>query len=426
MDNNFVDKGKLRYEDIEAPIRLDEVIEKSLKSGKRYVNLKKSTKIIAPIAASFLLLFLSVNYWAGFASAMEQVPFLSRITNYLKLDSGYENAYKDDKYINLNKTYENNGYKLTITSIVGDRRRMVIGYKIDKQMGEKLWPSVKLITDAGEDKMGYGTTSFRGGDKEDEEAIELISSEVQLFPQKFLLKFSFGEDRKSPKAVFEVPMELSDKMAVSESFTKSLEGCNYETNVGTLVFKKLVATSTTIDLFFTFKSDGYEYMSFKDFYLQDDKGSKFKYSSVNFNGSGKEYHIQFNGGLKADVKSLKLICDGMYYMDTKDKYLTVDLKNKEVKPNVFGFKLLSWNKPFLTLKTEGYGVDSVCFGLEGINENGKKIKAQNNGSSHRETKEGKEIEENIGLTDMEGDNITLEISWILKDKTKPFSINLIK
>ena len=110
---------------------------------------------------------------------------------------------------------------------------------------------------------------------------------------------------------------------------------------------------------FKLNSDIYDYMTFENPRIIDDKGKEYKISSSYESKDIENNCIEFQGEIKEDIKSLTFIFDDLYYARKDDRNIIVDLKNKIVEKNDYNFEFISLIGNELTLKADS--VKSVSF-----------------------------------------------------------------
>lgn len=207
-----------------------------------------------------------------------------------------------------------------------------------------------------------------------------------------------------------------------------IENKDLHIDIGMLNFYKITTSTTRISLEFSLSSDQYEFMSFKNPRLEDKSGKVYSpagfYSTSTIDGKNK---IDFQGELQKDNMGITFKCDGIYYLKAKEDYIIVDLKNRLVEPNSFGFKFINLENNKLAIGSDK--VASASFN-EVKDQDGKTfVKPAGISVSTGKDKTGKDKNSMEAYFDVDGtikDKLRLEVTWILdEDKmTKPYSIIL--
>ncbi|RMD00172.1 DUF4179 domain-containing protein [Clostridium autoethanogenum] len=154
MTNNY----KNGFERIKVSDRLDEVVEKAVKSaikGKKRNKIKSNLIKYSACAASIFIAFvISTNCIPVFAKYVENVPFLSTIAhavqiNYSKnLGNAINEGFSDD----IHQSKMANDIKINITNVVSDNKNLYILYSLDGKKDKKGLQNILLndlqITDS--------------------------------------------------------------------------------------------------------------------------------------------------------------------------------------------------------------------------------------------------------------------------------------
>ncbi|MBM6860379.1 hypothetical protein H9X78_07720, partial [Clostridium saudiense] len=155
------------------------------------------------------------------------------------------------------------------------------------------------------------------------------------------------------------------------------------------------------------------------------KGNIYDRASFYFSKDGaNNICIEFTGEIYEDIKSLEFICDGIYYIDRNGLKIKVNLVDGYVEENPFGIEFDSYEGGILTLRATN--VESLQFS-EILGENGENVILTEGMSAYsNDNGEINEIKNYIRIIDEDLEEIDLEIYRILKDKTNPVEIDLIK
>lgn len=170
-------------------------------------------------------------------------------------------------------------------------------------------------------------------------------------------------------------------------------------------------------------------MSFENLMLVDEYGNEYNTSNFYASQEGEYKVIEFKGKIEEDISKLIFKADGMYYTPKNERFITIDLKNKKVEPNIYGLELIMVNED--TLVVGSNSVRNIAFS-DVIDENGNikvsTISTSTNGGEIGESlPDGSMLVENtFNLNDVTEEKITLEVSWVLKDITEPISVDIIK
>lgn len=438
MDQQFFESENKKYNDIQIPDSLDFKVRQSIKLAKKKRKSNTAFKVSTAIAAVLAVFIITVNASPQVAKALSSVPLLDKFIAFITLDKGLENAVQKGEYQEINYTAEQNGVKLTITSIAGDRRHIWVGYRLEGK--GKLNVSPRIV-DAQSNLPLSSIISFPGTNEKEESYYEIgidewkeYSNEIKLICEVYKNKTYYNEDgtihsesnefdRNNIVATFEIPITLDKKIFKTNTAVIGLEDKELKTDIGILNFYKLTTSTTRTTLEFSLDSEEYKFMSFYNPRLVDSSGKIYStassYSSSTGEGRNK---IDFQGEISKDSSSLTFKCDGIYYIRAKEDYIVVDFKNKVIEPNSFGFKLIGLQGNQLTIGSDN--VSSVSFSDTKDNEGN--IVAENDGVSARESNGKRSVEAYFNLKNVTDDKIRLPIFWILDEnrKTKSYSIEI--
>lgn len=430
MNKQFFESETKKYNAIEIPNSLDLKVKQSLKLAKKKRKSKQALNFVIGVAALFTILITTVNVFPQVAKALSSVPGLEKLIHFITFDKGLENAVNKGEYQEINYTEEQNGVKLTITSIAGDSRHLWVGYKLE---GEEMLSLKPEIMDAQSNNSIPHFSSISLPNGKEESFFEIGFGENKEFFNEIKLicevyKNKGKDENNKPIATFEIPIKLDANIFKNSAKDINLENKTLETEIGMMNFYKLTTSTTRITLEFSLNSEEYKFMSFKNPRLEDKSGKVYSpagvYSISTMDGKNK---IDFQGELQKDNRDITFKCDGIYYLRSDENHITVELKNRLVEPNSFGFKFINLENNKLTIGSDK--VASAGFN-EVKDEEGKTIvKSAGISVSTGKDKAGKEKNSMEAYFDVDGsirDKLRLEILSILDEdkKTKPYSITL--
>lgn len=425
MSKNYFDDEKLQYENIEIPKELDFMVKKTLKEGRLKRRLKTAYKYGVGIASSFLVFVLLVNMFPTVAYAMSKIPGISKLVEIVKFDKGFDNAVEKGLVKEINFEEEKNGVKLKVNTVAGDWKSLWIDYEItsDTELGVTV-----SVNDSGTENRIPVLIEFSQGENEEEKYIKI---EFQEFHENFDLEFNIFKDDEAAMsgnyiASFNIPISLEKEIFNSELKEIPLDNNLINTELGNIEIISLKSSKTRAVMEFKLDSDKYEYMNFENPRLIDDKGNIYEISSSYISGSDENNEIkivELQGEIKDTIKSLTFKFDSMYYARKDNRIITVDLKNKLVEPNDYNFEFESLIGNELILKAED--VESVSF-ENIILENSEELISESGVSCISDEENDKHyVRSYLKLNDANTDKVELKIYWIMKDKTKGNSIDLI-
>lgn len=433
MSRNYLDDEKLKYENIEIPEELDFMVRNTLKEGRIKRNLNKAYKYASGIACTFLVFIILVNAFPAVAYAMSKIPGLDKLIELITFDKSFDNAIEEGLVEKINFEEEKNGVKLKVNTIAGDFKRIWIGYEISSEVNYGIHVNI-LRRESMEPVSMVLQSSFNNVQSEmngDEHYLEIGLNE---FIDEFILEFNIYDKENEEESIlneeyvttFSVPIELKEEIFNSKLREVKLDNNIINTEIGDIEIVSLKTCKTRTVIEFKLNSDIYDYMNFKNPRLIDNKGNEYKISS--FFGTSTEYSnnsfLELQGEIKDNIKNLKFSFDEMYYAGKDNRNIVVNLKDKIVEANEYNFEFVSFIGNELILK--GDGVESVSF-EDTITENGELL-VSDNGVSCIGTDEDEDfyVKSYFKLNDITVDRVEVKIFWIMKDKVKGTSVELIK
>ena len=430
MSNSYFEHDKLKYENIEIPEELDFMVKKTLKEGREKRRFKTIYKYGIGIVSTFLVFVLLVNIFPTVAYAMSKVPGLDKLVELVTFDKGFDNAIEEGLVKEVNFEEEQNGVKLKVNTIAGDWKRLWIGYEISGEIDFGFDVSV-ITEDSGVSWSTFYTEPYSIINEEGEQE-SYIEVAFNKFNEEFTLKFNIYDKEKYVEsnlnkeylASFSVPIKLEKEIFNSELINIPIDNTVINTEIGDVKIVSLKSSKTRIVMEFKLNSDIYDYMTFENPRLIDDKGREYKISSSYASKGIENNFIELQGEIKENIKSLTFVFDDLYYARKDDRKIIVDLKNKVVEKNDYNFEFISLIGNKLTLKADS--VRSVSF-ENIILENGDYLISESGTTCIDDEDSGEYyVKSYLRLNDSNLDKVELKIGWIMKDKVKGDSIKLIE
>ena len=406
---DLFNKEKIIYKNIEIPEDLDFLVAKSIIEGnKKNSRLVLISKIVA---ASFIAFIITLNLFPKFSIVAQNLPIIGKLAQLLTRDKGFNNAVEADLIQNIDYKNEVDGIKLKVSNVVGDYKAMWIEYEVEE--GYKV--EVDLTDINEQDKIeGLFSQSIEAFGRSG----NYIECNFEKFEQEFLVIFNvYNKDESESLAVFKVPIRLEEK------FRKNINGISISNNVirtkiGDIKVKSINSSKTRTSLIFNLNSDEYNFVSFDNPVLIDNKGNEYKSSRVTSYLNGDK-RIDFEGEIKD--KDIIFKCDNIFYDKKYDKKIIVDLKNKLIQDNEYNTTFESYENNILKLKTEN--VEGINF----INETEKYTFNRQEIHTLEVSKnryKAYEIITSFNIIDEDDGILELEIDSITKDKVKGFKFEI--
>lgn len=338
----------------------DEFKLKDSKNDKKQYKVVKNKylkTIIGTIAAMIIFVVL-VNISPKFAYALENIPGVDRLIRLIKFSEAYDKSLKtiidEGRYQKIDKTVKDKGAKFTVNTIAGDGLKLWIDYDFK---GKGLFIQQIWIKDANSGKiLNCYVGHFTEGD--------LMSIDRTFDSNEFNIEVEVYKDReefhnpmssyteeeleemgelfeKSKVATLVVPIKLDENIFGEDSFNEYLLNRNISTGIGDFTLEKLETSPSRTKVYLKLNNEGYSNIFLENLRIEDSESNIYyeinnhSYSKDTLN---KGFPIQLEGGLK-DINNIKLKCDKISYVDSEQKYITVDLNKKVVEDNIYGITL---------------------------------------------------------------------------------------
>ncbi|MGG7178721.1 DUF4179 domain-containing protein [Clostridium paraputrificum] len=427
MDKDIFEKEKLEYEKMEIPENLDFAVRSTLKRAKWERNKMRILKGIGGFAVACILFVAIVNLSPTIAQALSSIPGLDKLVRIATADfedKGLRNAADSGMAKEINYYESKDGVNLKVLTVAGDYKNLWINYEINDIKKYNIKP--EIIGDNGENIMG-GMLFDRPITEKDSDAINVNFRE---FIPKFNLKLEIYDKTTSEEypygrlvTTFTVPIELDKEIFDVPMKEIELSNTNIKTEVGNIKIHSLESSKTRTVMKFNFESEDYKFMDFKNPRLIDEEGNEYVLPSWWHNGGNDEFNqLELQGEIKGDVKKIRFVCDGIYYGPKEVGKITLDIKNKKVEDNYYGFEVKSWdenNKVVLEAK------NIVSAEFDSLYDEDFNPLIKSPGSSwYLDENEVNSVAVNIEILNYREEKAELEIYRIIKDKTKPINIEL--
>ncbi|MEG2338957.1 MAG: DUF4179 domain-containing protein [Clostridium sp.] len=380
---NSNDKSKLDINNIVIPDSLNEVVNSSLKRGRRRRITSKLKGVALSLAVVIISFILGVNTIDAFASVAYKIPYLRELTRLVDFDKGYQNSIDKNLIKEIGYVETKSGVTLKVNSVVGDYKSLWVGhnvisnYDLDEQ----------VAIDHTKTNATVGWTNFNDSGAKNR-YITMIFKEPT---KEFVLNYIYT-NRETNKVVakFSVPIKLSDEMLKSTLKKENIKPINIDTSGGNLKIYDFASTITRTKFKINLESNKYKYSALKDPELIID-GKSHRISPGFYSTEGEEDVVEFEGSIQG-AKSIEFKCSGVYYMNREGNRLYIDFKKKTITPNDYGIEINYINTMGLGLKTT-------------------KIKHLTNGNVYN--MEGAPISSSTGVSDLGDESKGLEIEYII-------------
>lgn len=389
MNNIDLEKCKKTFEDIKIPDNLNISIEEGKRKALKNRRIKSKMPIAGAVAV-FLTFIILINTSVTVAEAVDNIPVLKNVAEMLRINEGIKFAMEEGYIQEVNKVIEKDGVKITITRVIGDCTKLIIGYTIEggelNEETNKGYAGINITT-TEKDKFLSGYISYGGTQNYSSDGLEPLPGEKYIttgnmdmndIPKEILINFKGIQKKNYVNGIaaelvnvgdFSIPVELKEQII---KVMPEIRTINKSINLGdhNLLIKEMRIYPMSTEVIVDSKVGNNDIFGWLDnCYLQDEKGRAFALTSGESSKETGEYTLSFNGGAYGKAKELTLITEGMYYDPLEGRELVVDLKNKKLlEGDQYGIKLASIDK--YMLYQEEPGVNSY---LEALNEDIEKV-----------------------------------------------------
>ncbi|MEG1416893.1 MAG: hypothetical protein RSC49_09885 [Clostridium sp.] len=380
---NSNDKSKLDINNIVIPDSLNEVVNSSLKRGRRRRITSKLKGVALSLVVVMISFILGVNTIDAFASAAYKIPYLRELTRLVDFDKRYQNSIDKNLIKEIGYIETKSGVTLKVNSVVGDYKSLWVGHNVISNY--ELDESVSI--DHTKTNATVGWTNFNDSGAKN----RYITMMFKEPTKEFVLNYIYT-NRGTNKVVakFSVPIKLSEEMLKSTLKKEIIKPISIATSAGNLKIYDFASTITRTKFKISLESNKYKYSALKDPELIID-GKSHRISPGFYSTEGEEDVVEFEGSIQG-AKSIEFKCSGVYYMNREGNRLYIDFKKKTITPNDYGIEINYINTMGLGLKTT-------------------KIKHLTNGNVYN--MEGAPISSSTGVSDLGDESKGLEIEYII-------------
>jgi hypothetical protein len=421
-------------------IRNDTVLNLKRKSKKSKVFKKNNlfNNIMKSVVAAMLVFVVSVNVFPSVALALVKIPGFDKLIKIVTFDKGFKNVIENGNIQQVNTTIEDKGIKFTVTEIAGDDLKIWIGYEIeseDLRLGQII--KFKNKTD-GKDLPWIGYIPEDGKNYIEVHMDRLVKDfemEIDVYKDdpSFHTVIS-GLDEKSIsdiKKLYEknkittlnIPISLNDKIYNNDLRVFNLLGKEFKSGIGTFRIEKLELADSRSRVYCKLLSEKNELVQILVPRLIDGEGKNF--SSPNISQSYIENNtlcLELSGGITS-IKGLRFTCNGFKYINKQNKFVTIDLMNKQIEPNNLGISLIDIDSSNIILKVPGNGME---FNFEAKNEKGKTVRIKQISGYSLEVR-GSSLEKPVKFkfNELKDKKIILKVDSVQYDAPRGFEMRLI-
>lgn len=342
---------------ISIPSSLDTYIRAGIEKGKnaqRTQFWKKSWRIFTAAAAVLLLFTFSVRLSPAFAKTIREVPGLSYFVQLINGDPSIQEAISNNYIQKLGLSQTHHNVTVTLDSMVADRHRIVIFYKVlsvkdqsDKKAGllnVRLYDRLNHLLPVA---IGYDSSfSTEKGSNLHELDIDILDCKDRQLTNPLILKISQNGQAWSFKLPFDLKKLNRLKQVYPLHQTVSLEGQKLTVNSVTIY-----PTGSAVDVSYD-PSNTKQITNLDDLHLVDDQGNTYATvkNGILASGSAESNHqvLFLDSNYFTKPKSLHLELTSARALDKTEEDVVVSLKNKKLlkapKDHLLSLNMISGEK----------------------------------------------------------------------------------
>lgn len=332
---------------------------------------KKRTFVssISAMAASILFIIL-INTNTAFANAVAELPLIGNLAEYVKFDKSLSKAIENEYVQEVNLVAWDGNDRLLLPYVIADEKKLVLFFQLPKEFKQEQnqWVNIFLKnmknSDTGEKVEGYGYSTSGLSLESREQNFGFIMQDYH---------FTEGMLPKSIDIEVEVKIEniLGEGEAIvsedpynieSDSTFETIGEFNYHIDLNdfvepiiydinethTIMGQQLIVkdmkvhpTGTEVSLYFP--NENSAFIKGLELEVVQDNNKILK---VNGNGFSATYDTE-NTWMSAFIESnyfdrpkkQELLIKGVRLLDKNKEYITVDINNKIITPNIEGMNL---------------------------------------------------------------------------------------
>ncbi|WMJ77264.1 MULTISPECIES: DUF4179 domain-containing protein [unclassified Sedimentibacter] len=341
--------------------------ENRVKREKR----KKRTILssITAFAASILFVFL-ININPAFANAVSDVPVIGRLAEYVKFDKSLSKAIENEYVQRLDLVSWDGNNRLLLPYAIADEKKLILFFQMPEEFEQQpnQWINIFLKSmknsDTGEEVEGYGYSASG------------LSSEGRDQNFGFIMQDYHFTEGKMPRSIdLEVEVKIentldSEEDVISEKPYDAKSNSSFET-MGTFNFHieledfvepktyeinksytildqniiaedmKVYPTGTEVN--FSFPKENYAFIKGLELEVVQDN---YKILKGNINGFSSTNDVE-NTWMRIFIESSyfdapkkqELLIKGVRLLNKDEEFITVDIDNKTITPNIEGLEL---------------------------------------------------------------------------------------
>lgn len=314
MDIYKLNTERKKYDSILIPEDLDIYIER----GKNQAVKNRRKKFLKPagiVAAAIILFTVMINTSQQAAEAVNEVPILSSLSSILVINEEIKYALKHDYIQTINKKISIDGTTVTITRIIGDVSKLIVGYTVDNERINAMEKDsytidrIMVTNDDGSEIFGdttWGIINYADDGLvplEGEKYFSIENTREQEIPDDIIISLrniinshcKHGETNEVIcKGDFDFNIELKKKITEVKP-EEYIINKDIETGKGIIHINDVKIYPMSIEINGEAKLlRSYEIFNFPKSYIEDEKGRRYLWERTDT--LGNDVKIVFHGG----------------------------------------------------------------------------------------------------------------------------------
>lgn len=366
MDNN--EKWtELINESYKYPEKLSEVEAKFKNRTKEKRKKKTFVSSITALAASILFILL-INTNPAFANAVAELPVIGKLVEYVKFDKSISKAIENEHVQEVNLIAWDGNNSLFLPYVIADEKKLILFFQMPEDFKQQpnQWVNIFLKnmrdSDTGEKIEGYGYStsglSLEGREEnfgfimQDYHFTEgnlpkSIDIEVELKVETILsseeaIKTETPYDNKSNSS-FETMGTFSFHIDLEDFVEPKIYEINEKHTIfgQNIIVENMKVYPTGTEVNFSFPKENSALVKSLELEVVQDDNIILK---VNGNGFSATYdtdkmRVFIESNYFDTPKKQELLIKGARIIDKHKEFITVDIDNKTITPNIDGIKL---------------------------------------------------------------------------------------
>lgn len=338
--------SKEKFNNIEIPNELDDIIEKAVGRGHRKRFFRgRGFRVTTAAVVVMAILIISINLSPSFAKTLNGIPLLSSIVDIFNYDKGIEGLYSNSHIPQINKSASDNGIKFTINYAVMDEKRLIMAYTID---GEEKYKDIYLghidVQTGNNKSFQIANKKYIGRFKDGKaagvlEVMNLNQSNIKDGMENIkVICSNMYDENNGPQYIegnWTIEFNLDKSISKLEPMIYNLEYISkvddYEIKVNSIkVYPSITEAEIEVS-----GENVINFRGFKNLRLEDGNGTKYRVLSVKniLSDTKQTFKIDFESSYFSKNSELYLVTDGVYLDEHTKKNVVLSLKEGKIVDN---------------------------------------------------------------------------------------------